>query len=334
MKCSARQASNFRETLKAMKPGSLHVIINPASAGGRTGKQLDNIIRAVRETANGECSFSITTKPSEATRLTATAIDRGCEAVLAVGGDGTIQEVVNGFFSNGHMVNPECQLGVLSNGTGQGFGQSLGVQGSLKAQLDHFWNGQVLLVDLGRVAFANAGGRNVFRYFLNECQAGIGGAVVKQVGLNHKALGGKVAFGYATLRTVFFHKNQSMTIRADGRAISGRFTGVVIANGAYTGGGMNLAPGAMMDDGYLDLLLMHEMTVVQRLQSFSLIYSGKHVGTDYFTYRRVKSVSLEASEPVLLEADGELLGAMPCSVEVIPRILPVRVPARKRAFNE
>jgi diacylglycerol kinase family enzyme len=101
-------------------------------------------------------------------------------------------------------------------------------------------------------------------------------------------------------------------------------TGLVIANGAYCGGGMNLAPGAIVDDGELDLLIMENLSLTERFKGFSKIYSGKHIHLQKFNLRRVQSLSITSDEIVLVEADGELLGTTPCDIKIIPGAIKVR----------
>lgn len=309
-----------------MSGKSTHIIVNPVSAGGKTGKRLGEILPGVEKYFGKQYSLSVTQEPLQAWHLASNAVKDGARLVIAVGGDGTLQEVVNGLFLNGHLINPECHLGIVSSGTGKGFAQSIGLPPSLDTQLQLIHNGRCKSVDIARVDYRNGNGDPSHRYFLNECQLGIGGEVVRSVQHNHKRLGGTLAFGLGTLETTFRYRNQSMIVTANRQeAISGLFTGVVIANGAYTGGGMNLAPGARVDDGHLNVLLMHNLSLVQRLKVFPRIYSGSHIRSRLFSYFDASSIAIEAEERVLVEADGELLGTTPCSVTVLPSQLLVRL---------
>ena len=107
--------------------------------------------------------------------------------------------------------------------------------------------------------------------------------------------------------------------------INGLFTGIVIANGAYTGGGMNLTPGAKTDDGFFNILLIKGLSIKDRLIAFSKIYSGKHIKNGKFTYFPAKKINVSSKEQVLVEADGELLGNLPCTVQLVPKAIPVLV---------
>jgi diacylglycerol kinase family enzyme len=126
------------------------------------------------------------------------------------------------------------------------------------------------------------------------------------------------------LETTFEHENQTIAMTLDWReAIEGKVTGVVVANGAFTGGGMNLAPTARLDDGTLKVLVMHDLSIWQRLQSFPRIYTGSHLRMSSFSYHQTTSLTVDSRETVQVEADGELLGETPCLIEAIPSVLKV-----------
>jgi diacylglycerol kinase (ATP) len=298
------------------------VILNPVSAGGRTHRNQETIVQAIRERIQDEFDLKITRAPLDGTKLAMEAIRTNSELLIAVGGDGTIQEVVNGILADN--LSAYCRLGIISSGTGHGFAQSLGLPNSLSEQLDVALYGSARKVDVGKVTFLNHEGSCGMRYFINECQLGIGGDVVQRVQRNHKQLGGKLGFGLGTIETALHHRNQSIIYKIDGATpVSSSLTGIAIANGAFTGGGMNLAPAARVDDGWLNLLLMEEMSVAERLCSFPKIYSGQHIQLEKFKYQKMHSISAISAEKVLVEADGELLGTTPCTIEIIPASIAV-----------
>jgi diacylglycerol kinase (ATP) len=299
------------------------VILNPVSAGGRTRRNQETIVQAIHTRINDEFDLKITRAPQDGTILTVEAVTNGSELIIAIGGDGTIQEVVNGLLAKDK--DRYCRLGIISSGTGHGFAQSLGLPNSLDEQLDVALYGFPRKVDVGKVTFLDHGGICGTRYFINECQLGIGGEVVQRVQRNHKQLGGKLGFGLGTIETALCHPNQTITYEVDGATtISTSVTGIVIANGAFTGGGMNLAPAACVDDGWLNLLLMQEMSVAERLYSFPKIYSGKHIQREKFKYQKMHSIAVDSPEKVLVEADGELFGTTPCAIEIVPASIVVQ----------
>lgn len=313
-----------------MNAKKVHIILNPTSAGGKTGQRGAKILSLI-EREVGDCyTLHITRGKLDATLSAAEALEQGCDLIVAIGGDGTIQEVVNGFFTGDHRVQSPCRLAVINCGTGHGFAQSLGLPDTLESQVRLLGSGQPRSVDIGRVAFQDGRGESCYRYFVNECQLGIGASVVRRVQANHKRLGGSLGFGLGVLETVFQHENQWMRLALDGNeVIKGLLTGVVVANGAFTGGGMNLAPTACLDDGTLKVLLMHNLSLGQRLWTFPKIYSGTHLSSGFFSYHESRCLTVCSEEEVFVEADGELLGRTPCEIEVLPSAIEVQSTSTK-----
>jgi diacylglycerol kinase (ATP) len=302
-----------------------HIILNPASSAGRTGRRQAEILAAIERHLGREFSLFVTKRPDEATSSAREASLRGTELIIVVGGDGTIQEVVNGLMEAGPPLNRRLQLGIINAGTGHGFAQSLGLPAGIDDQCAGIALGTVRRVDIGRAAYTNGRGRRVERYFVNECQAGIGGRVVEKVQAGYKKLGGFLGFGLATLTAALNYPNRSIRFSIDdGPENEGKFIGIVAANGNAMAGGMRLAPQATVEDGRLDILFMHGQTLPERLRNFPKIYSGTHLESPKFSCFRGQSISLASEESISFEADGEWLGYLPCRIEVLPAVLELR----------
>jgi YegS/Rv2252/BmrU family lipid kinase len=306
------------------------IVINPAAAAGKTGKKASEILALLERHLGRNYTLFMTGRPGEATKSVRWAITAGARLIVAVGGDGTLQEVVNGFFSEGAPLSPDCRLGIVNAGTGAGFAQSFGLPADLEAQAALIAHGQARRIDIGRAVYANGGDRPEERYFLNECQAGIGGEVVRKVEARNKKskkLGGRFAFAVSTLGAALRYPNRAMSVEIDGRP-AGTFNmvAVIMANGCRMAGGMRLAPRARLDDGLLDVLFIHEQSVGERLRNFRRIYSGRHTDNPGFSYFRARSVAITSEEKTDFEADGELWGSLPCRVDVLPAALRVVCP--------
>ena len=299
-----------------------HIILNPASSGGRTGRRRQHILRVLEGCLGREFSLCVTRRPLEATESARAAIEDGSELIIAAGGDGTIQEVVNGFFSNGQPLNPSCTLGIISSGTGHGLAQSLALPPDFERQVDIVCSGRTRLMDVGKISFLGDNGKVAGRYFVNECQIGIGAAVVRGVQSRQKRLGGLLAFGLGTFLQALLYRENLLTMSLDGALeITQSLVGVVVANGSHTAGGMNLAPRAHLDDGVLDVLLIHEQSITERVRNFPRIYSGRHVESEKFSYYQAEEISIGSAESVFVAADGEFLGSTPCQIQVLAKAL-------------
>jgi diacylglycerol kinase (ATP) len=305
------------------------VILNPVAGSGAGGR----LQAAVERSAGarwGRVDLNFTSRQGEATELARNAVARGASLIIACGGDGTVQEVVNGMLGAG-VAPLACELGIVNCGTGRGLADSLDLPETLEQQLNLIHHGEAVALDVGRVKYVNGDGRTAERLFVNECQLGIGGAVVERLEARKggdrrfKRLGGTLAFGLVAVRELVRLRSPELVVEFDGgERAEGRFLGVVVGNGAKCGGGMRLTPEAAPDDGALDVVLIREMAVPLRLWTFFKIYKGRHTEVEGISSRRCRKLSVSGVTTV--EADGELLGTPPCTIEVLPGALHVKAP--------
>ncbi len=307
-----------------------HIIINPAAAAGTTGKRAAEILALLNRYLGSRCTVFITGEPGEATGSARRAAAAGTDLIVAVGGDGTIQEVVNGLFRDGRPLCPDCRLGIINSGSGGGFAGSLGLPPSIEGQAAMIARGGELRIDIGRAVYVNGEARSRERYFINECQAGIGSTVIRKVEAWNrivKMFGGRLAFGASALAAALGCPNQPVCVEVDGRHVgTHRLLGVVAANGSRMGGSLRPTPRARLDDGLLDILLIHGQSVLDRLRSFANIYSGKHLGLAGFSYFQARCIVLSSTQKVDIEADGEPWGTLPCRVDILPSALRIAGP--------
>ncbi|MFH0988394.1 MAG: diacylglycerol kinase family protein [bacterium] len=304
-----------------MIPIKIHIVLNPSSAAGNTGKHKDEILALLSRSFTFPMSVCITRAPLEATASVRAAIQDGAELIIAVGGDGTVQEVVNGFFIDGKM-QKQVRLGVISSGTAQDVAKNLGLPRTLEQQIQVVAGEKDRAIDIGRVEYSDLTGNRIERFFINECQAGIAAVVVKRVLQKHKRFGGFLGFGLVAVSTLTTYHSHRVTVTVDDTPVPvDTVLGVVVANGNYAGGGMCFAPKARVDDGIFDVVIIHDMKTLSRLMNFPKIYLGKHINLPAITYRHGKHVTITSPEEVLVEADGELLGMLPITVDLIPSAL-------------
>ena len=310
-----------------LNPSRAHIIYNPFSSGGKTARRQAGIIREIAEHLGGTPSVHVTSKPLEATDLTRKAIKEGAELVIAVGGDGTVHEVVNGFTENGALVNSACDLGIIGSGTAQDAIRSFGLPRAMKDQIKAACGGGKRSVDLGKARVTRPDGSTHDEFFLNECQQGIAAVVVQRFQSHHKWLGGFLGFGLTAVSTAARHREQLITVDVDGvHRVTEPLLGVVISNGGFAGGGMNFAPGAKVDDGLFDVILIHKQNIPSRLFNFPRIYFGSHINLSWISHFRGRRVSISSDERVPVESDGEFLGYLPCVVDILPHALTLRSP--------
>jgi diacylglycerol kinase (ATP) len=261
----------------------------------------------------------------DATKLAGDAARKGSRLIIAMGGDGTVNEVINGLIQNRIPVNDQCELGILNSGSGSGLAQTLGLPASVSDQLDVIFNSAAKPMDVGFVTYKDINDNSCERFFVSECQVGLGGSVVSRVGMKLKHFGGRIAFGTVALSHLFHYRASRMMMNHDQQQPeSKKLIGITIGNGIYCAGGMTLTPDARTDDGLLDVLQIHEMNLFQRFLNFGKVYSGSHIHSPHFSISKVNEISIGSEQPVWIEADGELLGKTPCQVGIIPGAIKVR----------
>jgi YegS/Rv2252/BmrU family lipid kinase len=306
------------------------VIVNPRSANGATGRHFDDIQAAVRG-AVGDHGHAFTERPMHAAELARGALRDGAELVVAVGGDGTISEVVNGFFEEPRPGEPArpvrlgAALGILPRGTGGDLRRTVGLVGDLRACAPRL-KGEAKAVDVGRIDLLDFKGRPASRYFINVAEAGVGADAVRIANTSTKLLGGKLTFALASLRALIGWKDVAVRWSLDGGPTQeGRVTSFVVANGRCFGGGMIVAPDAKLDDGLFHLTIWSGYKLADFVLRSGSMYDGSHVNLKGTRTTSARSVRLEpgtgATAPIAVEADGELIGRLPATFTVLPGAL-------------
>lgn len=302
-----------------------YLVVNPRSADGTTGRQWPRLARLI-ESAGLQAEVRFTEGPAHATELVRAGLVGGRRLVVVVGGDGTINEAVNGFFSaEGEALAPEAELGILSRGTGCDFIKSLGIPKREDHALSRIVKGTSRRIDLGRVAFRDASGEERFRYFCNIAEAGLGGAVVARVNRSSKRFGGFTSFLMSTLATFVTYRNTAMTVQFDdGPPETLRAANLVVGNGRYFGGGMCILPEAELDDGLFDVLLMGDLNRFELFSNIARVYRGSHLTHAKLRLFRARRLSIDAPEALLLDVDGEQPGLSPATFTIQPGALRIR----------
>jgi diacylglycerol kinase (ATP) len=264
----------------------------------------------------------VSSRPGEISELAERAAREGARLVVAVGGDGTINEAVNGLL----QAPDPPELAVIARGTGDDFIRTHGIPSSAEGAIEVARSGVARAVDAGRIEYRTWDGARATRYFANVGSVGMSGAVAQRANATSKALGGRITFFYALTREFLVWRNTEVTVDVDGQARRGRMHDVVVANGGYHGGAMKLAPDARPDDGVFDVVLIGDVSKLDFLTTAPKLYSGRHVGHPKVDVLRGASVSVDAPVPLPLETDGEVLGTTPARFEIVPHAYRVRVP--------
>lgn len=306
----------------------LTVILNPASARGRTRQQWPALSKLLTARA-GAYELCETTGPGVATILTRQALQQGADWILAIGGDGTLNEVLNGFFDGETLINPDARLSVLMSGTGGDFKRTLNLSAEPAQALAEMLERPPRPLDIGRLYLTGHQGQPVLRHFINIASFGLGGEVSTRLNESKLAarLGGKPGFLLATLETLASFRPKPVKLTIEGPqgslSIQGSIRQVAVANGRYHGGGMHMAPRAQPDDGLFEVIALEDHGLLHSLLGFSKVYQGAHLEDPLIHYLQATRVEAEPLDgaKVLLEVDGETPGRLPACFEILPKAI-------------
>jgi len=309
----------------------LCVIFNPAARGERSHRTLDFV--ATKSTRSHQVVIAPTERTGDAQRLAAWAVSEGHEMIVAAGGDGTINEVVNGIGTSG------VPLAILPGGTVNVLALELGIPFRLDAAWKIIEQGSWRAIDLGRV---EANGTS--RYFAQLAGVGLDAVSVRNTNWKMKKRFGPLSYVWAGLKTIGSHdavvEVESRTgipacaagekpneLASNGRTTSTRGGLVLIGNGRFYGGRFAVFPDARMDDGLLDVCIFHKGGYLNVLRYLQGVWRGVHTGFDDVTYFQTNGFVCRSPVPVPFEVEGEVAGDVPATFSVLPRALRVIAPA-------
>lgn len=300
-------------------------IINPASARGTTWKRWQaaksQFLKAGVEFAEAE-----TRQAGEAIQITREAIQSGAKRVIAVGGDGTLNEVVNGYLDEtGQPLHALCAIGLLPSGTGSDFRRTIGflkTTDAVRALVD----GRTRLLDAVRVEYEDPHGKRVTRYALNVVTFGLGGETTRYVndwrGRIPNWVGGNLRFLAAAVLALKNYRNKTVNVKFDdGEEFNLQSNLLIVGNGRFAGGGMMVAPLAEVDDGLMDVVLTDGASRMDVIKELPRIYGGGLLKNPKASLFKVTGVAIEAKERLLIDIDGETAGYTPARLTILPSVV-------------
>lgn len=291
----------------------IQFLANPAAASGRVGRRLP-ALRALLERRFGRCDLEVASSWEDLRIGARRAADEGADVVVALGGDGTVNAVVNG------LAETPTALAVAPLGTGSDYFRGYAAGHSWLDVLEH---GRRRDVDLGELITSE--GR---RFFANMATAGLAADVVRRRHSVPAWVPGMLAYGIPALGAVLTLRSRALEIDVDGERLDGRYVAAFLAKGTFAGGGMRLGAGAQLDDGRLSFTAVRADGVFRSLRRFPRLYGGRF-DDPLFVTRSARRVKLGAAESWPVECDGELRGDAPLEASVRCKALRLLVPCEK-----
>ena len=300
---------------------SIAFIVNPRAGNGSTGLKWPAIEARARNRLGSFKSY-VTTAAGEAKHFTEKAITSGASLVVCVGGDGTLNEVVNGFMNIGESDRSGLSLGFVPGGTGCDFIKTVSIPKDVEKAIDLIAAGTERCIDLGRLFFKDHDGRDCRRYFLNITSFGLGGEVDQRVNKTTKAFGPFISFIWATLISILLYGKKKIRFKVDQSFEQELIIwNVVVANGQYHGGGMRVAPDASVDDGLFDITVIGDLSLPEVFLNLPKLYNGKIKDIDKVITLAGEKIEALSDQRVLLDVDGEQPGMLPVVIDIVPGAL-------------
>jgi len=288
-------------------------LLNPKAGRGKARLVLREALEVMRR-AGVQAEVEESRSAEHLRELARRAAAEKPHAIVSLGGDGTHHYVVNG------MVGSDVPLGIIPCGSGNDFAKGLGIPIPTRAAVETLLAGNPRRVDLGRV-----GGR------VYGCIAGVGfdSVVTRYANERVRRLRGSWAYAWSILRSLDTYRPHPLEIVSDTENFSGEVVFAVVGNNVSYGGGLHLTPRALLDDGWLDVCIIPYMGKLELLRWVPSAYRGEHLRHPRIIYFQARQVSLRTTSRLELFGDGEFMQELPASIEIVPRVLPVIVPAVK-----
>ncbi len=301
--------------------GPALLIVNPAAGRGRGGV-LDRLVAALHE-RGVEHDVARTRAPGHATRLAREAVEAGRRYVVAVGGDGTIHEVVNGLVDpeSGEPHGQDLVLGVVSGGSGSDLARTFGLDRAPEVVARHLDGETTMGFDVGRIRLTGRDGQPCTVLFANIAEAGYGGLVTDLANRLPRWVGG-TRYMLATFAAISRFRLVETSVAVDHTEVDEELSNVIVANGQFFGGGLRVAPRALPDDGRFNVQVWRGRPA-DVLRALPDLRVGEHLERDDVREWQSTTVSIDAQTPLLIEADGEVLGTTPATIDLLRA--PIRI---------
>lgn len=293
------------------------VIVNPNAGNGRGEKDWKKISDLLKK-ENLRFKVEFTEKKGHAIEYVKEAIIAGSRKIITVGGDGTLNEVVNGAFTNHSCPTTDISLSLIPVGTGNDWGRMFGIPLDYEKAVKIIGENKTLLHDVGMVRYFN-GREKVKRYFINIAGLGFESVVVRKTNVQKdKGHSGKLIYFYNLLTSLLAYQNTKAIIIKDGETICSEVFSINVGNGRYCGGGMRQTPDAMPNDGLLDMTIINGIGKFEIIRNLKILYDGSILSHPKINGYKCRNIKISSDSTLYIEADGESLGHTPAEFSIIP----------------
>jgi diacylglycerol kinase (ATP) len=302
---------------------SVCFIVNPNAGRGKLGKSWGLVSSLIKQ-EYPSAVFQFTDGSGHAVELTREALKKGFSQIISCGGDGTLNECLNGFIKNDQSLNPEASLGLLPLGRGSDFARFLKFPRKPSEAVTHLIQSGARRIDVGKITCRGFNGKNISRYFLNIGSVGIPGNVDNWANKAPSFLPPVLSYYYCTVRGILEYSFEKVRYKAGGHEGEVILLFMIIANGRYFGSGMDMAPQASIQDGLFNISILPQQPLLKMLTKLSTLYNGEYLkapGAIAFKAPRIEIKPAKNAKPLFVEMDGDCIGTLPATFEVLPRAI-------------
>lgn len=283
--------------------------------------QIDKLLSAIKVQFDQEFELDIltTSKSQNAILLTRDALEKGMDFLVAVGGDGTINEVVNGaMFSDKNKTVP---IGILPFGRGNDFVRTLGIDKSLGKLYKSIMNKEFTKSDVGELKFIDLEDSFQTRYFINIADIGIGGVVSQYLRTGGRRFGSDFIYFFSIVRAFFTYRHQEISVETEHWVFNGPIISLIMANGRFFANGLCIAPNARIDDGIAEIVIFGKVSIWDYFKNIPAMKKAQILKHKEVLYRRAVKCEIKSKLPCPIDVDGEFVGFTPLIMQMVPNAI-------------
>ena len=292
------------------------IIINNKS--NRLSKVLPAIKSYFRQNFPDKVEFLSTLRRKHAIELARQATEKGCDYLVAVGGDGTLHEVVNGVMQSKLSATAYPAIGVLPYGSANDFARTAGVSTSIEALAERINTNTYQKIDLGKIVLHPSG---EIRYFINIAGVGLGPEVVQRISQSSSIFGPSFNYFKQILRGFLHYKKKEVSCKSTAWEWQGKLLQMAVANGRYFGNAICIAPDARLTDGQFHVAIFGDLSLWDYLKNLGKLKKGVKINHLQVSYHQAREVSLHSPHACGIEADGEYVGLAPATLSALPEAI-------------
>lgn len=289
----------------------------------RLAKVIPKLDQCCQNTKLEHVQFLTTLRKKHAIELARNATEDGCDYLIAVGGDGTLHEVINGVMQSNIPANEYPAIGIFPHGSANDFARTANITNTVDELFQLITSHSTQKIDLGKVAFRNS---NDIHYFINITGVGLGPEVVQKLENSTSILGPNFNYFKHIVQGFFSYVKKDVSCSTGTWQWSGKLLQMAVANGRYYGNGICTAPDAKLDDGQFQIVIFGDLSIWDYLKNINNLKKGMKIQLEEVSYHVANEVLIESNDECGIEADGEFVGFAPATISLIPKAIRFLMP--------